>query len=285
MGRRAWVNVWLVATLAVLAWVVWQEPGHAPKPTVNLMALAPASITRVTLTNTNGTLSLAKENGFWQIEAPFKIAANAVRVEDLLQVAAAVSHSQFAAAGKDLGPFGLAKPTITLRLNGVELKFGTTTAVDQQRYVQIGDTIHLIDDLYGFDLGADAAAYVSTDLVPRGAMLATIALPKLSLSRAADGKWSATPAPPGVTETQIKGMADAWQSAQALRVAAFDKRPVQGTVGLGLAGGQTPLRYEIIARQPELILARTDLGLQFYMPQDDAARLLELKPPADKDKK
>ena len=222
MGRRAWLNVWLVAALAVLVWVVWQEPGHAPKPTVKLTALAPASITRVTLTNADGTLTLAKEEGRWQIEAPFKIAANTVRVEDLLQVAAAESHSQFAVAGKDLASFGLAKPTIALRLNDVELKFGTTTAVDQQRYVQIGDTIHLIDDLYGFDLGADAAAYVSRDLVPQGAALTTIALPNLTLSRAADGKWSATPAPPGVSETEIKAMADAWQSAQALRVAAFD---------------------------------------------------------------
>lgn len=284
MGRRAWLNVWLAAALAVLVWVVWQEPGHAPKPTAKLTALAPAAVTQVTLVNPGGTLELAKRDGRWDVRAPFEIAANPVRVEGLLQVAAAESRSQFPAAGKDLAPFGLAKPAITLRLNDTELKFGATTPVDQQRYVQIGDTIHLIDDQYGFDLGADAAAYVSRDLVPQGAKLATIALPGLSLSRSAKGSWSATPAPPGVSEDGMRALADAWRDAQALRVAAYDKRPAQGTVALGVAGGQAPLRYEIIARQPELVLARADLGLQFYLPSEDADRLLDLKPPADEDK-
>jgi hypothetical protein len=284
MGARAWLNIWLAVALAVLVWVVWQEPGHAPKPTAKLTALAPAAINQVTLVNSSGTLELAKQDGHWRLQAPMAVAANPVRVEDLLQVASAESRSRFPAAGKDLAPFGLAKPSITLRLNDTELRFGTTTPVDQQRYVQIGDTIHLIDDQYSFDLSADVAAYVSRDLVPEGAQPVTVALPDFTLNRGKDGKWSATPAPPGVAEGEMQALADAWREAQALRVAAYDKRPGQGTVTLSLVGGQAPLRYEIIARQPGLILARPDLGLQFYLPKEDAARLLELKPPASKDK-
>jgi hypothetical protein len=288
MGRRAWLNLWLAAALAVLVWVVWQEPGHAPKPIVKLTALKPAAIEHITLTNRSGTLKLAKQNGGWQLQAPLQIAADGVRVDDLLQVAEAESHSQFSAPGKGLAPFGLDKPVVTLRLNGTELKFGGTTPVDQQRYVQIGDVIHLIDDRYSFDLDANADAYVSRDLVPSGADLNAIALPGLNLGRGKDGKWSATPAPPGIsqqkTQEKIKALADAWRGAQALRVAAYDKRPAQGTISLSLAGGQTPLRYAIIARQPELILARPELGLQFYLAGEEAARLLELKPAADDDK-
>lgn len=284
MGRRAWLNLWLAAALAVLVWVVWQEPGHAPKPVVKLTPLAPAAIDHITLTNRSGTLKLAKQNGAWQLQAPLQIAANEVRVDGLLQVAEAESRSQFPAPGKSLAPFGLDKPSATLRLNGTELKFGGTTPVDQQRYVQIGDVIHLIDDRYSFDLDADVDAYVSRDLVPSGTELSAIALPGLSLSRGKDGKWSATPMPHGVSQERMKALADAWREVQALRVAAYDKRPAQGTVGLTLAGGQTPLRYAIIARQPELILARPELGLQFYLAGDEAARLLELTPAADKDK-
>lgn len=285
MGRRTWLNVWLAAALAVLVWVVWQEPGHAPKPAAKLTTLSPDSVAQVTLVNGSGTLKLTKQGGRWQVQAPYEIAANPVRVADLLQVAMAESHAQFSAAGKDPAAFGLAEPAITLRLDGTELKFGSTTPVDQRRYVQIGDTIHLIDDQYGFDLGADAAAYVSRDLVPQGKQLAAIRLPDLSLSRGADGSWAATPAPPGTSAAALQALADAWRDAQALRVAPYDKRPGQGTVTLTIAGGQAPLHYEIIARAPELILARADLGLQFYLPKDDAARLLTPAADQDKDKR
>lgn len=281
MGKRALLNIWLVVALAVLVWVVWQEPGHPPKPaTVKLTGLTPAAVDKIVITNRHGTISLAKRDGAWWMTEPVKVAANPVRVDSLLQVAGAESVSRFPAAGKDLSAFGLSKPSVSLRLNDSELAFGGVAPVDQRRYVRVGDIIHLIADRYSFALTADAAAWVSRDLVPKGADIVALELPDAKLFRGDKGEWTVTPTDEKISQDAVKAKVKAWQEAQALRVAPYDKRPAHGKVVIRLEGGQSPLQYEIITRKPELILARPEVGMQFYLEADQAQRLLTLGKPA-----
>lgn len=281
MGKRALLNIWLVVALAALVWVVWQEPGHPPKPaTVKLTGLTPAAVDKIVITNRHGTISLAKRDGAWWMTEPVKVAANPVRVDSLLQVAGAESVSRFPAAGKDLSAFGLSKPLVSLRLNDSELAFGGVAPVDQRRYVQVGDIVHLIADRYSFALTADAAAWVSRDLVPKGAEVVALELPEAKLSRSGKGAWTVTPADEKISQDVVQAVIKAWQEAQALRVAPYDKRPAHGKVVIGLEGGQSPLQYEIITRKPALILARPGIGMQFYLESDQSQRLLTLGKPA-----
>lgn len=281
MGKRTVLNVWLAIALLVLVWVVWQEPGHAPKPAaVKLTALVPATIGKIVIGNRSGAITLVKQGAEWELVEPVTIAANPARIENLLQVAQAESVSRFAAAGLDLAKFGLSAPAVRLRLNDTELLFGAVAPVDQRRYVKVGDTVHLIADNYMYDLGAAAAAYVSRDLVPHGKNIVALELPDMKLSRGAKGEWVATPAAQGVSQDALQRRIDEWRDAQALQVAPYDRRPEQGAVVIQLDGGQAPLRYGIIARRPELILARPEIGMQFHLAAEQAERLLETTNPA-----
>ena len=280
MGKRMLLNVWLAVALLVLVWVVWQEPGHAPKPAeIKLTALSPAAIDKLVITNHTGTITLGKQDGAWRLSRPVAIAANGVRVDDLLEVVQARSLEQFPAAGRDLNEYGLAKPAVRLRLNDTEILFGGVTPVDQQRYVKVGDTIHLISDRYMFELMGGAAAWVSRDLVPPGKQIVSLQLPDIKLSRNDKGEWSATPPGKGDSADAIQGLVGAWSDAQALRVTPYEKHPAQGEVVIGIAGQAQPLRYRLIARKPELILARPEIGMQFYVASEQADRLLSVKAP------
>ena len=277
MGKRALLNLWLAAALLALVWVVWQEPGHAPKPAaVKLTALMPAQINKVVINNHSGTISLSKQGADWEMLEPVKIAANAVRVDDLLQLAQADSLSRFPATGKDLVQYGLDKPVIRVRLNDTELLFGGVTPVDRQRYVKLGDTIHTINDRYLFDVSADAAAFVSRDLVPKDKTIVAVTLPDTGLTRDDKGEWTMTPANKGMSQEAAQHFIEAWRDAQAVRVTAYDKRPQQGEVVIQLDGDQPPLHYGIIERKPELILARPDVDMQFYLAAEQADRLLDM---------
>ena len=281
MGKRALLNIWLVVALAVLVWVVWQEPGHPPKPAaVKLTGLTPAAINKIVINNRHGTIKLDKQDGAWRLAEPVKVAANPVRIDSLLQVAEAESLSRFPAAGKDLAAFGLAKPAVSLRLDDSELSFGGVAPVDDRRYVRVGDTIHLIADRYMYDLMADAATWVSRDLVTKGKRVVALELPDAKLARGDKGEWMVTPADEKISQDAVQAVVKAWREAQALRVAPYDKRPAQGKVVIRLEGGQSPLQYEIITRKPELILARPEIGMQFYLDGDQAERLLTLGKPA-----
>jgi Domain of unknown function (DUF4340) len=280
MGKRVLLNVWLAIALLALVWVVWKEPGHAPNPpVVKLTALSPAAVNRIVITNHNGTITLIKQAGAWRLSQPAEVAANGVRVDDVLEVLQTESLSRFPAAGRDLSEYGLAKPAVRLRLNDTEILFGGLTPVDQQRYVQLGDTIHLIADRYMFELTGDATAWVSRNLVPPGKQIVSLQLPDRKLSRNDKGEWSVTPADTRVSTDAIQGLVNEWSDAQALRVGRYEKHAAQGEVVIGVAGQAQPLRYQIIARKPELILARPEIGMQFYVASEQADRLLSVKTP------
>lgn len=283
MGKRILLNMWLAAALLALVWVVWQEPGHAPKredAVVKLSAISPAAVDKIAISNHNGTITLGKEHGEWRLLEPLAIAANPVRVDGLLQVLQAESLARFPAAGRDLSQYGLAAPAVKLRVNDAELLFGGVTPVDQQRYVQVGDTIHLIADRYMFDLTGDAAGLVSRDLVPHGKRIVALELPGNKFSRNEKGEWSVLPADKAVSSDAVQALVSAWRDVQALRVAAYDKQAVQGEVVIGIEGEQQPLRYQITARTPDLILARPEIGMQFYVAAEQVERLLSVKAPA-----
>ncbi len=281
MGKRALLNLWLAVALAALVWVVWQEPGHAPQPAaVKLTALTPAAVDKIVVSNHNGSISFVRRNGVWEMIEPVKVAANPVRIDNLLQLTQAKSITRFAAHGRDLAQYGLAKPAIRVQLNDVELLFGGVTPMGQQRYVMVGDVIHLIADNYQYELTSDAAAFVSRDLVPRGKEIVAMGLPGAKLSLGDNNKWSLAPPDTGLSQEAMRQAVDEWSDAQALRVAAYDKRPGLGAVIIRVKDEQQSLRYEIIARKPELILARPEIGMQFYLAPEQAERLLDIGKPA-----
>ena len=83
MGKRILLNVWLAIALLVLVWVVWKEPGHAPKPPeAKLTAMSPAAVTKIVISNHNGSITLSKQGAAWRMSQPVEVAANGVRVDD-----------------------------------------------------------------------------------------------------------------------------------------------------------------------------------------------------------
>jgi hypothetical protein len=237
----------------------------------------------------------------WRLTEPLQLPANTVVVESLLGLTQAASHAQWVAASLDLEKFKLKSPRIRVRLNDVELGFGDTEPLEGRRYVLAENTVHLITDGYYPKLIAPPASFVSLALLPGPEPLKEIELPGLTLRHDAQG-WSAQPGAsdaqgsanvaggrmPEATPDAVNTLAQEWTAAQALQVRLYTApasriKPVE-TVTLRQEGTQPPLRFIIVSRAPELILARPELGVQYHLPQDAAQRLLMLPAagPADK---
>lgn len=278
MGKRMLLNVWLAVALLILVWIVWQEPGHAPKPpSVKLTTMTPSDIDKIVITNNNGTITLIKQGDTWQLSQPVEIEANSVRVDDMLELLQTESLSRFPVADRNLSEYGLAKPAVKVRFNDTEILFGGLTPVDKQRYVKLGDTINLITDRYMFELTGDAAAWASRNLVPPGKQIVTLQLPDRKLSKNDKGIWGETPAEKDVSPDALQTLVNEWSQVQALRVTTYEKHTDQGEVVIGIMDQSQPLRYRIIARKPELILARPEIGMQFHVAAEQADRLLSVK--------
>jgi len=88
-----------------------------------------------------------------------------------------------------------------------------------------------------------------------------ITLPEFSV-RKADGKWTIAPpiADPG--QDDLQRYVDLWRYATAASTEAYDGRKPLGEIRIALAEGTT-LELGILQREPQLVLWRRDVDLQY----------------------
>jgi hypothetical protein len=166
LARRWLINLGLLVLLAGLLLAARLDVGEALRET-RLTALAPADIAGIELHRAGEpAVRLKRDDAGWQMLAPYAVPADAASVAKLLPVAAATLTRTLPAAGLDLGGLGLDPAPVRIVLDGLELRFGGTEPVADQRYVQIGDMVHLIDDRFLPRLMTPTLELVSRRLLP-----------------------------------------------------------------------------------------------------------------------
>lgn len=168
MAARWLVNLLLAVLVVGLAVLVRQEFAQEVR-TARLTPLQPERIERVELRRSGEpAIVLVRRDGGWRMLEPMAAPADAAAVARLLPIAAAPSRRALPVAAADLGALGLSAPAIRLLLDGVELRFGAHDPIDIDRYVQVGDLIHLIEDRFSAQLLAAPAAWLDRRLLPAG---------------------------------------------------------------------------------------------------------------------
>lgn len=273
------VNLALLAIIAVLSLLLFFNPGQKSEVPIPLAKIDVPSVNKIQVTGKQN-FTLEKIDGHWRLTQPFNVPANENRVEMLLKIPAATSTARYPVDQAQLDKFQLNPPAATLKLGEVTLDFGGSDPIQQQRYVKVGDTLHLaVDDFY-HHLTATPADYVEKKLLPENANIQHIQLPGLQLSKDKDGKWTADPVQE--TAAPLYEMADAWGKARAYDVQAYvppkDGKVPTETAVITLADGQR-IAFLIQQRQPDAILVRPDWGLQFHLVESLSQQLLALKKP------
>ncbi|MDQ3564231.1 MAG: DUF4340 domain-containing protein [Pseudomonadota bacterium] len=285
IGARLRLNAILLAVLSVLVFVVISEPGkqeEAPRPTIS--SIAPKSVNSIRIARPGGeNVELHKEGGHWLLKQPFSVRADEPRVQALLDFLEDESQDAFPAKDHDLKRFGLAEPAIRLQVDDSLFTFGDANPLSGRRYVLHEDTIHLAADTIYPALTVSAEELATPRLLQEGTEPVKLTLPKYVLSRGAKGHWKLSPPDPRISSAALQKLVDEWRYAQALAVRRKQERTSQGTIRIEFRAG-TPVQFEILAKNPEFILARSDLELEYAMPAETGQRLLEpqkaTKPPA-----
>ena len=280
MKPKLWLNLGLLAVLALLAGVAFFEPGKEQAKTVYLTDIDLDAVERFELRNQEN-LVFEKQNGQWRLAAPFAAPANEIRVRQLLNTAKAESQARYPLKAEEAAKFGLDRPKAVLTLGQTRLVFGGQEPIDMLRYVQAGDTLHLVADDFSRQLNARATDYVDKKLLPEDARLREIALPGLAAKLDDKGRW--TQQPPG-DAAALAELANAWQSARAIEVRRRDLPAAGEPVRLVLAAGAA-VEFVIDEREPDLLLARPDWKLEYLIPGEAGKRLLGLQKPGAEDGK
>jgi hypothetical protein len=262
----------LLVIIAVLGALAFFEPGKKKPESIPMAVVDEKALTTVTLKNED-TIRFEKKDDHWRHAAPFQAPANEVRVRQLIDIAKSNREAEYPLKTEDLAKFELDKPKATLVLGDTTLLFGGSDPINMRRYVRIGDTLYLVNDDFFHHLTASATDYVDKKLLPEGAKVKEIVIPGLKATLGQDGKW--TREPPGEAKPDLSELATLWTTARAIDVRRLEK-PAQGdTIKIGLAEGN-PVEFTIAQREPDLILARSDLGLQYELTGETARQLLNL---------
>lgn len=281
MNKRNLLNLALAMVLAGLVAIVVFQPGKKhPEPIALLTSINPADIRHIVVVQTQQPrIELKKINDEWEMTKPFTIAANSVRVGNLLSILGTTSLAQYKDTAVDLAQFKLEKPDLVLYLDNHKLAFGTTEALAGNRYVQIGDRVHLIRDRYTYLIRGPATSLVSPALLPSGAKLTALAVPGMTFTSTKTG-WHVVPDKDVKSADQINQFLDEWRYAQATRVTKMNgkadsamKKP-SSTITVKMA--DKTLHFQLDRTRDEVLFSRPDMGLQYHFQTDMGDKLLKL---------
>lgn len=168
LTRRWLVNLLLAAIAGLLLLLAVSEHDRAQQQ-ARLTPLAPEQIERIELARDDEPeIVLERIDDIWWMRRPIAAPADAERIGRLLPLAHARSTRTLPIDAVDLEQTGLARPRLRLKLDGLELRFGATEPIGEQRYVQVGDLAHLIDDRFLPYLSLQAPTLLSRRLLPPG---------------------------------------------------------------------------------------------------------------------
>jgi uncharacterized protein DUF4340 len=207
----------------------------------------------------------------WHMSSPQQFLANNARINAMLRMLNVESHGQLDPKEVDLDNFGLSAPTVVMKLNDHEFKFGITDVIDQRRYVLFNGTIHLTNDFLYNQLMTNAAFFADNKLLPKNTEIVSIEYPENKLELNND-QWHTNPLL-DISPDQLKRTVFNWKNASALSINKYEPSEAKPIITITTRKKES-IKFDIISNEPPLILGRKDIGLQYNMATGETGKLL-----------
>lgn len=284
MNSRWWLNLGLAVFIVVLLVAVHYAPGRDPgdlRPPLTALTADGVQHIRV-MRPGHASIELARQGSGWQMLAPTHARADRFRIDDLLHLVRARVQDSFVPVPSALASYGLNPPQATVWFNNERLDFGNSHTLNHLQYVLYKGRVDLIS-AYSMDPASlRTSDLYSARLLEKGEKLVALKLPHFSLA-SHHGVWQVTPPNSQLSTDTINGFVDEWRYARALSVDRYSGKPVTGHVFVtyvnpapGVQDTRHTLDIGIIERSPELVLYRKDEGLEYHLPMEVGAHLLNL---------
>ncbi len=271
MDKRLFINIGLLAFIALLLILILNSNEETKQEAEKLSSIDQSEIVKIRVARKNlDNFIFDKNNEAWLMISPLKIRANNARINAMLRLLKAESHSQLKPTDVELEALGLDEPAVILRLNNHEFKFGNTDAIDQRRYVLFKETIHLTNDFLYNQLMTNAAFFATPQLLVEGAKIKSIEYTDNKIELI-DGHWQLQTLM-DISPDQLKRIVFNWKNASALKVEPYNAPENESFITI-TTNNQT-IKFVIVSTEPHLILGRKDIGIQYSMASEETEKLL-----------
>jgi hypothetical protein len=273
ISKRWLINYVLIVLIVLFTYIGNRsgvEPGYKSESRITSLKLQ--DINRISIQTADDNINLTRANGQWQIVSPIQWLANNITIERILGIASSETDSKLPASGIDLSTIGLQFPKAILSLNDTPIHFGATNQIRDRRYLLVHSTVFLLPDRHLPFITSGISGLIDQRLLPRALALSTLQIGPLKITQTQNGEWldsNNTSSP-----DQLNTLIENWQTLRASRIRAFKKKaaPLQ-KITAGLDNGNE-VEFFLMSIKPEIIIARPDLGLQYYFKKDHYYNLL-----------
>jgi len=276
LSNRWIVNVAMVVLIAVLLFIAMnfeQQPSDAQAARISGLALD--EIDSIEVDSGDVQLRLSRLDDTWSIDQPVNWPAHSTNVNRLLSIINSKAEMLAYAADVDLDALGLEQPVARLRLNDADLLFGARNNIGERRYLMIDDNIYLLADVHLAFLTQGLPGFVDRQLLPRRYRVESIKLPEIEIQRDADEQWRTLP-PGDYSQAQLQQLVDNWQQLQASRIKPFDLGGLaRQLVEVRLEDGRS-IEFVLLSSANELIIANSQIGMQYHFLRDYEDQLMTL---------
>ena len=281
MKRLPLANLMLLVVVVALAAVVYLKTPREETATLALSVRLPAHATTIRIERPgNPVITIERMGDVWRLTAPVSAEADAFQIQRLLALLTARSPQRIPAS--HLERFELDRPRSKLVIDDEVFAFGMVNAVSGEQYVLARDAVYAIEARYGSTLPVNAMELVRKQLLSSSEAPLRFEMGTFTVDHRA-GSWHLAPANGALSQDDLARWVENWRLAAALRVAALTPKTELGAAMVALKSGAS-VKFGIVQRAPELVIAREDEGLQYHFPAVLARRLLQ--PPAgDRDER
>jgi len=280
MMSRAKLNLALLVLLIVLAIVMFRVETNSPAGTAiaKLTSLSAAEITKIDYQSRNNeAFVLEQEEGTWWLaQADRRLPANQFHVDKILALFFLSSENAYALDTSSLEKYGLAEPQARVSANDYELVFGELNPLHYQRYVQLGQQLHLVfDDVASISM--DWTQIIDPTLISATEKITAISVPNLGNLALVDGRWQMRGQPVSSVD-ELNAFHDAWLYARAMKVTMLESIDVDGLAQIVVEFEQgSVLRLFVLSNNEEgLVLANPVLGLVYHFSTHQSGTLMSL---------
>jgi hypothetical protein len=270
---RGWLlNGFLLVAVAVLAAFVVLKPRSDVPPHQRLSTLKADTVNAIRLERSGDPpVVLQRKQGKWMVLAPLSARADRFQVERMIGILDASATQSMPA--QDLARFGLDRPLARLVIDGTQFDFGAVNAVTREQYVHTAGMVYAVALRHGAALPASATQLLAKQPLDPDDAPVRMAFPTFTVAH--DGsRWQVSPPAGELSQDDINRWIDGWRHAAALRTEPYaaDSEP-QERMEIVLRSGRS-LTLQVLQKNPELVLGRSDEKLRYHFSREAAKRLL-----------
>ena len=273
ISKRWLINYVLILLICVFTYVgnrYQVQTGYQPENRIS--KLKPQDIEQIHIKTADQTIRLVKDGSSWQIESPLLWFANNIAVERIIDIVNSQTDSRLPSSEIDISTLGLQFPQAVLTLNQTDFILGDTNNIGERRYLLTDDTVFLVKDRHLPFISQGITGLLDRRLLPRALALRSLTANAYQLTLSSESSWQSDKVEH--SKAAIDQLVSNWQTLEAKHIQHYQSNATpRQKITARLDNGRS-LEFYVLSIQPEIVIARPDLGLQYHFAEKTVLRFV-----------